>query len=57
MRKIPPLIAVHRDLPSLVLRQKLACAPVGRSQVSHRPAHHDDEDDDEGDDGADRDND
>ena len=35
----PPLIEVHRDLSSLVLGEKLARAPVGRSQVSHRPAH------------------
>ena len=35
----PPLIVVHRELSSLVLGEKLARAPVGRSQVSHRPDH------------------
>ena len=35
--KSPPLVAAHRELSSLVLGEKLARAPVGRSQVSHRP--------------------
>jgi len=33
----PPLIRVDGQLASLVFGEQLAGAPVGRSQVSHRP--------------------